>query len=177
MGSLEQGLGGVRAWEWQQRPGRRDGSGRALHLIGVGHRGAPCGMLTRCPAEGMQISPEQEVFPLAEGNAQSPQRPLDSCPLGDAPAVGGLAPQKVQERTRRGALAAVRLDHQGCEVIPAGLAQGCRPSSPHASPLRRQRLRQPAERMYVDSSVSQRHRRAEDGPAGHTRCPPCRQPR
>ena len=34
----------------------------------------------------MQIGPEQEVIPLAEGDAQSLQRALDSRPPGNAPA-------------------------------------------------------------------------------------------
>ena len=51
----------------------------------------------RQPGEGMQILPEQEVVPFAEGDAQSPQRALDPCPLGNAPAVSGEASQKVQE--------------------------------------------------------------------------------
>ena len=48
---------------------------------GVGHRSAPRGMFTGSPAEVMQIRPEQEVVPLAEGDAQSPQRTLDPRPL------------------------------------------------------------------------------------------------
>ena len=45
-------------------------------------------MFTGSPAEGMQIRPEQEVVPLAEGDAQSPQRTIDSRPLTDTPAQG-----------------------------------------------------------------------------------------
>ena len=55
-------------------------------------------MFTGSPAEGMQIRSEQEVVPLAEGDAQSPQRTLDPRPLTDTPAIGGKAPKKVQER-------------------------------------------------------------------------------
>ena len=47
-------------------------------------------------AESMQISPEWEVVPLAEGDAQSPQRALDPRPLGDALAVSGDARQRVR---------------------------------------------------------------------------------
>ena len=54
-------------------------------------------MFTGSPAEGVQIRSEQEVVPLAEGDAQSPQH-LDPRPLTDTPAIGGKAPKKVQER-------------------------------------------------------------------------------
>lgn len=58
---------GVRGGECQLRPvGAGGGTGRALHLNAVGHRGAPCGVLTSSLAEGMQMSPEQEVAPLAD---------------------------------------------------------------------------------------------------------------
>ena len=40
----------------------------------------------------MKINPEQGGGPLAEGDAQSPQRTLDPCSLGDTPTVGGQAP-------------------------------------------------------------------------------------
>ena len=39
--------------------------------------GSSCGVFTCSPAESMPIGPEQEVVPLAEGDAQSPQRALD----------------------------------------------------------------------------------------------------
>ena len=55
-------------------------------------------MFTGSPAEGMQLPPEQVVVPLAEGDAQSPQRTLDPRPLTDTLAIGGKAPKKVQER-------------------------------------------------------------------------------
>ena len=55
----------------------------------------------------------KKVVPLAEGDAQSPQRALDPRPLGDVPTVSGEAPQKVQERMRGRALVAIRLDHAG----------------------------------------------------------------
>ena len=45
-------------------------------------------------------------------------------PLGDAPAVSGKAPQKVQECTRGGVSATIGFNHEGGEVIAAGLAQG-----------------------------------------------------
>ena len=59
---------------------------------------APRGEFTGSPAEGRQIRSEQEVVPLAEGDAQSPQRTLDPRPLTDTSAIGGKAPKKVQER-------------------------------------------------------------------------------
>ena len=58
------------------------------------------GVFTCSPAEGVQIGPEQEVAPLAEGDNQFPQCALNPRPLGDAPAVSSEALQKVQERTR-----------------------------------------------------------------------------
>ena len=51
-----------------------------LHFNSVGHRGAPCGVSTSSPAEGVRIFPEEKVVPLAEGDAQSPQRALDPHP-------------------------------------------------------------------------------------------------
>ena len=66
------------------------------------------GCFTCSLAEGMQIGPEQEAVPLAEGDAQSPQRALDDPhPLGDAPAVGGEAPQKNKNCMLGGALATI----------------------------------------------------------------------
>ena len=41
------------------------------------------------PAEGMLIDPEQETVFLAEGDAESPQRALDTRPLGEAQRQGG----------------------------------------------------------------------------------------
>ena len=67
----------------------------------------------------MQFRPEQEIVPLAEGDAQSPQRVLDPRPLGDTPAVSGEASQMVQERVRGGALAAIGFDHKEGDVIAA----------------------------------------------------------
>ena len=90
----------------------------------MGHRSAPRGMFTGSPAECMQIRPEQEVVPLAEVDAQSPQRTLDPRTLTDTPAIGGKALKKVEERVCGGALPAIRLDHEGREVVAAGLAQG-----------------------------------------------------
>ena len=52
------------------------------------------------PAEGVQICPEQKVVPLAEDDANARQSALDPRPLAAAPAVGGEAPQEVQERMR-----------------------------------------------------------------------------
>ena len=100
--------------------GRGSGGARRRsrsHFNGVGHLGASCGVFTSSPAEGVQIGPEQEVAPLAVGDAQSPQRALDPRPLGDAPAVSGGVPQKLQKRMRGGALAARGLDREGGEVI------------------------------------------------------------
>ena len=68
-------------------------------------------MFTCSPAEGMQIGPEQEVVPLAEGDAQSLQRALNPHPVSDVPTVSGEAPQKVQECMRGGALATRGFDH------------------------------------------------------------------
>ena len=48
-------------------------------------------MFTGSPAEGMQIRSEQEVVPLAKGDAQ---RTLDPRPLTDTPAIGGEVPKK-----------------------------------------------------------------------------------
>ena len=70
-------------------------------------------VFTCSPAEGMQIGSEQEVVPLAEGDARSPQRALDPRPLGDAPAVIREAPKKVQECMRGGELATIGFDHEG----------------------------------------------------------------
>ena len=78
-----------------------------LHFNAVRHRGPSCGVSTYGPAEGMQIGPEQEVVPLAAGDAQLPQRALDPRPLRNAPAVSGKAPQKVQESMLGGALATI----------------------------------------------------------------------
>ena len=61
------------------------------------NRGAPCGMFAGGSAEGVQVGPEHEVVPLAEGDAQPPQRALDPRPLGDMPAVSSEAPQKEKE--------------------------------------------------------------------------------
>ena len=46
----------------------------------------------------MQVRPEQKVVPLAEGDAQSPQRVPDPRRLTDSPAISGEVPKKVQER-------------------------------------------------------------------------------
>ena len=81
--------------------------------------GAPrhCGVCPCSPAEGMQIGPEQKVIPLAEGDAQLPQRALDPRPLGNAPADSwrftGKVSQTVQECMRGGALATIGFDHEG----------------------------------------------------------------
>ena len=58
--------------------------GGTLHLDGVGHRGAPRREHTCSPAAGMQVGPEQEVIPLAEGDAQSPQSALYPRPLASS---------------------------------------------------------------------------------------------
>ena len=67
-----------------------------LRFNGVGHRGPSCGVFTGSPAEGMQIRPEQKVVPLAEGDAQSPQRTLDPRPLTDTPLSAARRPRRLR---------------------------------------------------------------------------------
>ena len=56
------------------------------------------GCLPAALQKACRLAWEQQIIPLAEGDAQSPQHALDPRPRGDAPAFSGEAPQKFQER-------------------------------------------------------------------------------
>ena len=63
-----------RGWDWESLND------------GVGHHEAYCEVLTSSATEGMQISQEQEVVPIVEGDAQSPQRTHPLTPHSPFPA-------------------------------------------------------------------------------------------